>query len=75
MPVVRFLRNFDWKPMPAQTIAYKAGAKHLVTTRCAERAILKGAAEWVERPAFKKTDEPVKARRRKARDGKDTERG
>ena len=72
MPVVRFLRNFDWKPVPAQTIAYKAGAKHLVTTRCAERAIAKGAAEKVERAAFKKVEEPIKRRRRKGSDGEDT---
>ncbi len=69
MPVVRFLKNFDWKPLPTVTIAYKAGAKHLVTTRCAERAILKGHAEKVERPAFKKIEEPVRRRWRKSSDG------
>ena len=72
MPVVRFLRDFDWKPVPGHTIAYKAGAKHLVTTRCAERAIAKGYAEKIDRPAFKKIEkieEPVKRRRRKSDDG------
>ncbi len=69
MPVVRFLRNFDWKPLPTVTIAYREGAKHLVTTRCAERAILKGAAEKIERPAFKKVEEPVRRYRRKSSDG------
>jgi hypothetical protein len=57
MPLVRFLRNFDWKPKPTVTIAFKAGSKLVVTTRCAERAILKGAAEKVERAAFKKMEE------------------
>lgn len=69
MPVVRFLKNFDWKPVPAVTIAYKAGAKHLVTTRCAERAIARGAAEKVERPAAKQAEEPVRRRRRKSDNG------
>ncbi len=72
MPVVRFLKNFDWKPMSTVTIAYKEGAKHLVTTRCAERAIAKGAAEKVERPAFKKIEEPVRRWRRKSEDGETT---
>lgn len=57
MPVVRFLRDFDWKPLPAVTIAYKAGSELLVTTRCAEKAVRQGKGEIVRRK-----------RRRKVRD-------
>lgn len=50
MPVVRFFRNFDWKPTPSYTIGYKAGQELLVTTRCSDAAIAKGRAELVKKP-------------------------
>ncbi|MDH7792001.1 hypothetical protein [Ochrobactrum sp. AN78] len=39
MPHVRFTEDFDWKPLPQVTIAYKAGWFGLVTTPCATAAI------------------------------------
>ncbi|WP_235901743.1 hypothetical protein [Ochrobactrum quorumnocens] len=36
---VRFTEDFDWKPLPQVTIAYKAGWFGLVTTPCATAAI------------------------------------
>lgn len=50
MPRVKFLKDFDWKPKPAVTLAFKAGSEHLVTTRCAQAAIAKGRAEAVKTP-------------------------
>lgn len=63
MPVVRFTADFDHKPIPAVTIAYKAGMETLVTTACAERAVRLRKGEI------------VKKQRRKKSDGKETERG
>ena len=60
MPVVRFTRDFDWKPVPAVTVAYLAGMEQMVTTRCAEKAMAQGKAVKVDR-----------RRRKKAAHGKD----
>ena len=41
---VRFTADFDWKPMPAVTIAYRDGMTLSVTTRCGAAAIDAGKA-------------------------------
>ena len=51
MPWVRFLADFDWKPMPAVTVAYKADMVRLVTRDCAAVAFAAGKAINTERPA------------------------
>ncbi|PRA46650.1 hypothetical protein [Brucella pituitosa] len=38
MPHVHFSEDFDWKPLPQVTIAYKAGWSGLVTSPCATAA-------------------------------------
>jgi hypothetical protein len=47
---VRFLADYDWKPKPAVTIAFKAGGVHNVTRSCAAKAIAASKAEKIERP-------------------------
>jgi hypothetical protein len=60
MPWVRFTDNFDWRPKPQVTIAYKAGMHLLVTTPCAEQAVAAGKA--VKRVKTKaRSDERVRA--------------
>lgn len=54
MPVVRFLKDFDWKPTPSYTIAYRAGTQMLVTTACSRKAVAKGRAELVNKPRRRK---------------------
>lgn len=51
MPWVRFLEKFSWVPpdLPQVSIAYLPGVR-LVTTPCAEEAILKGKAERIAKP-------------------------
>jgi hypothetical protein len=49
MPRVRFTQNFDWKPTPGSTIAYRAGMEMPVTRRCAAQAVAKGRAELIGR--------------------------
>ncbi len=44
MPWVRFTRDFDWKPKPAVTVAYRAGTTVNVTRACAAQAIERGRA-------------------------------
>jgi hypothetical protein len=44
MPWVRFISDFNWKPKPAVTIAYKAGHVMNVTSACAAEAVRKGRA-------------------------------
>jgi hypothetical protein len=51
MPWVRFLADFDWKPMPAVTVAYKANMVRLVTRDCAAVAVAAAKAINTERPA------------------------
>lgn len=36
MPKVQFLEDYDYKPMPQQTVEYKAGEIYLVTQEVAE---------------------------------------
>ena len=44
MAWVRFLADYDHKPKPSVTIAYKAGAVMNVTRTCAARAVERGSA-------------------------------
>lgn len=60
MPKVRFTEDFDFKPMPSVTLAFKAGDQKMVTTACAEAAIAKGKAVAVKK---RKADEADDARR------------
>ncbi len=50
MPWVYFTENFDWKPKPQVTIAYREGQRLLVTTPCANAAFAKGVAEKLKTP-------------------------
>ncbi|MEQ1901862.1 MAG: hypothetical protein ABL866_14160 [Devosia sp.] len=45
MPWIKFTADFDFRPKPAVTLAYRAGQVVLVTTACAKAAIDKGRAE------------------------------
>lgn len=48
MPHVRFTADFDFKPKPSVTVAFKAGDQKLVTTPCADAAVAAGKAVPVE---------------------------
>ncbi|MBO1040412.1 hypothetical protein [Brucella pituitosa] len=50
MPHVRFSSDFDWKPLPQVTIAYKAGWSGLVTTPCAAAAVAANKAVRLKTP-------------------------
>lgn len=50
MPWVRFTSDFDFKPKPQVTQAYKDGAVKLVTTACANAAIAAGKGEKAQKP-------------------------
>ncbi|NGO51614.1 hypothetical protein G6N73_10560 [Mesorhizobium camelthorni] len=54
MPWVRFTTDFDWKPCPQVTIAYRAGQEVNVTTLCAAKAVK--AAKAVRFSKSKKSD-------------------
>lgn len=45
---IRFLADYDYKPRPQVTIAYKAGKVEFVHLECAEKAVAAGKAEYVE---------------------------
>lgn len=51
MPRVRFTSDFDFKPKPSITIAYRARDEKLVTTPCARKAIAAGKAVLIKRIA------------------------
>lgn len=50
MPRVKFIKDFDYKPLPQVTIAYKAGMELTVKRECADRAIALGKAKPVSGP-------------------------
>jgi hypothetical protein len=50
MPHVRFSEDFDWKPLPQVTIAYKAGWSGRVTTPCANSAVASNKAVRLKTP-------------------------
>lgn len=45
---IRFVENWDWKPSPMATIAYRAGQTYFVRLECAEKALRLGKAVAVE---------------------------
>ncbi len=47
---MRFLADYDWKPRPPVTIAFKAGDVKNVTRACAAAAATAGKAIKTERP-------------------------
>ena len=53
MARVRFTHDFDYKPMRAVTIAYRAGMESVVKRDCARKAIAAGKA--IEIPRTKDT--------------------
>jgi len=50
MPWIRFSADYDDKPTPQVTIAYRSGDVKFVTRACADRAIAKGAAALTKKP-------------------------
>lgn len=51
MARVRFKQDYDYKPTPQSTIAYKAGWEGTVRRECAEEAVAAGKAEWAGKDA------------------------
>jgi hypothetical protein len=48
---IRFTADFDWKPTPRVTMAYRKGQIAFVTKACANRALELKKAEVVTLPA------------------------
>lgn len=48
MPRIKFLEDFDYKPIPQQTYSYKKGDVALVTQEIADKAISANKAEVTE---------------------------
>jgi len=44
VPRIRFTADYDWKPLPSVTVAYRAGWSGVVTRACAEAATAAGKA-------------------------------
>lgn len=68
---VRFIADYDYKPAPGSTVAYKAGWSGLVRKECAERAVALGKAERVDvadAPAGLAKTIARRTRRRKVQD-------
>ncbi|MEH0295876.1 hypothetical protein V6R98_27290 [Agrobacterium sp. CCNWLW71] len=56
MASVRFILDFDYKPVRAVTVEYKAGWEGTVKKDCAMKAVAAGKAVWIggrTRPAKK----------------------
>lgn len=51
MPRIKFLKDFDYKPVPQQVFAYKKGDVVLVTQEVADKAIAQRKAELTDFPA------------------------
>lgn len=51
MSWVRFTADYDWKPTPATTVAYKAGMTQFVTRACATLAVAASKAVRVNKKA------------------------
>lgn len=49
MARVRFTADFDYKPTPSTTIAYRAGQEYVVRRECADRAVKLGKAVAVKK--------------------------
>lgn len=56
MPWFHFEQDFDFRPKPGVTIAYKAGMTKLVTTTCAKQAEQKGKGARVRKPKPERAD-------------------
>lgn len=54
MSWVRFIADFDFKPHPQTTVAYRAGDERNVTRACAAAAVAKGAAERLKTKSGKR---------------------
>lgn len=50
MARVRFIHDFDYRPTPLSTIAYKAGMELTVRRECADQAIAARKAEYLDAP-------------------------
>lgn len=50
MPRIKFLEDFDYKPVPQQVYSYKAGNTALVTQDIADKAIAENKAELTDFP-------------------------
>lgn len=50
MARVRFTHDFDYRPTPLSTIAYKAGMELTVRRECADQAVAAGKAESLDAP-------------------------
>lgn len=50
MARVRFTDDFDYKPTPTSTIAYKAGMELTVRRECADQAVAAGKAVDLDVP-------------------------
>ncbi|MCP8894294.1 hypothetical protein KYK29_05080 [Shinella daejeonensis] len=50
MARVRFIHDFDYKPTPMSTIAYKAGMELTVKRECVDKAVALGKAALVRMP-------------------------
>jgi hypothetical protein len=61
MPRVTFTDDFDFKPKPQVTIAYKAGWSGLVTTPCADQAVAAGKATRQAKPKAKEPADDANA--------------
>lgn len=57
MARVRFIDDFDYKPTPMSTIAYKADMDLTVKRECADEAIAKGKAVEIDPP--RKAENPI----------------
>jgi len=57
MPRVHFIEDFDFRPKPGVTTAYKAGWTGMVTTPCAEQAVAAKKAKRVAKKAEAEADD------------------
>jgi hypothetical protein len=46
---IRFTADFDFKPKPQSTIAYRTGEERNVTRECADKALAAGKAVKIKR--------------------------
>ncbi|UXT99916.1 hypothetical protein [Agrobacterium tumefaciens] len=63
MARVRFTQDFDYRPAPSVTIAYKAEWEGTVKRECAKAAVAAGKAEWIGRDAEAQSDGEVEISR------------
>lgn len=56
MARIRFSRDWDWKPSPRVTIAYRGGHEYTVKRECADAAVKDGAGKEIRPPAKGKGD-------------------